>query len=370
MTANNLTFQIEPQGLIDAFQQNPPLDFEAYPIKISEQILPAFVAEFDLLLTADEPIQRLAHNISRLLPTKLCNSLLRPKTLFVGTTVSEFALFPHELDYKTLPGVLLGHTADLKAKFLIIKDIAPAAPFLSSSDNAASSLISDAFAAAGFVLIEGQALAYIPIDFDCLDTFFSRFSASRRADFRRKRKKRSATQLTLIPAGDARFRDAQVVDEFYRLYENVYNNSDIHFDKLTRNFFKQVLNDNDSGGLIFAYSHQDHLIGYSLCFQRGDYFIDKYHGAQYPEFRENNLYYVSWFDMLEYALEHSCKTAVFGWTDPEIKAYLGSSFVFTKHAIYASNPLLRQLLIHFGPAFESDRQTLDNWYALHAKHKK
>lgn len=369
MTAHNLMFQIEPQGLIDAVQQNPPLDFEAYPIKIADQVMPAFLAEFDMLLTTDKPIQRLVHNISRLLPTKLCNALLRPRTLFIGTTVSEFALFPHQLDYKTLPGVLLNHMNDQKAKFLIIKDIAPTAPFLLTSENAASSQICDAFTDAGFVLLEGQALAYIPIDFDSLDDFFSRFSASRRSDFRRKRKKRTAMQLELISTGDDMFRDPNVVDDFYQLYENVYNNSEIHFDKLTRSFFEKVLNDGDSNGLIFAYSRNAERIGYSLCFQRGDYLIDKYRGAKYPEFRDNNLYYVNWFDMLEYALEHSCKIAIFGWTNPEIKAYLGSKFVFTKHAVYTTNPLLRQLLLHFAPSFESDRNTLDKWYALHHKKK-
>jgi hypothetical protein len=369
MTTNNLLFQVEPQELIDAVQQNPPLDFEAYPISIAEQVLPAFLAEFDLLLTADQPLQRLVHNVSRLLPTKLCNALLRPRTLFIGTTVSEFALFPQQLDYKTLPGVLLGHMAKQKAKFLIIKDIAPETPFLSTSENAASPQICTAFTDAGFVLLEGQALAYIPIDFTSLDEFFSRFSASRRSDFRRKRKKRTAMQLQLIPTGDVLFRDPSIVDEFYQLYENVYNNSEIHFEKLTRAFFEKVLNDGDSKGLIFAYSRNGERIGYSLCFQRGDFLIDKYHGAKYPDFRDNNLYYVNWFDMLEYAVEHSCKIAIFGWTNPEIKAYLGSSFVFTKHAVYTTNPVFRQLLRHFGPSFESDRNTLDSWCALHNKKK-
>jgi len=367
MTTPNLMFQIEPQELIAAFEQHPPQNFTTLPLTMAGQLLPMFLAEFDLLITADKPIQNIIKHIIRFLPNKFCNSLLRPRTLFVGTTVSEFALFPQQLNYLTLPQQLLQQMSDQNATFLIIKDIAPVSPFLSASENTCSAELCAAFTKAGFVLLEGQALAYIPLDFESLDAFFSRFSASRRSDFRRKRKKRTATQLTLIPTGDALFRDPKIVDEFYQLYENVYNNSDIHFDKLTRAFFEKVLNDSDSGGLIFAYSFQGQRIGYSLCFQCGDYFIDKYHGARYPEFRENNLYYVSWFDMLEYALDHSFKTAVFGWTDPEIKAYLGSQFVFTKHAVYASNPLLRQLLRHFGPSFESDRQTLEHWYAQHEK---
>lgn len=370
VNTNDYLFQLEPSGLIEAIQAHPPTGFESCSMALNGQRLPAFLAEFDLLLTADEPLRRFIQSAGRILPGKLYSSILRPRTLFIGTTVSEFALFPGTVDAESLPAVLLGEMAERKTKYLIVKDIAPTAPFLSSAENAAAARLCATLTAAGFVLLDGQAMAYIPIDFDSLDSFFSRFSASRRSDFRRKLKKRSAVTLRLIAAGDPMFHDSQTVGEFYRLYENVYNNSYIHFDKLTRPFFEKILRDDQSGGLLFAYSRDDRLIGYSLCFRHGDHLIDKYHGAQYPDFRDNNLYYVSWFDMLQYALDHSLKTAIFGWTDPQIKAYLGSSFVFTRHAVYPANSLLRLLLRRFADTFESDRKTLDDWYASHAKEKR
>lgn len=332
--------------------------------------MPAFQADFDLLLTADPPVRRLVQGLGCLFPTKLYSNLLRPRTLFVGTTVSEFALFPQVLDAAALPEILLNAMADKGCPFLIVKDIAQTAPFLSPAENAAADRICQALSAAGFVLLEGQATAYIPIDFDSLDTFFGRFSASRRADWRRKRKKGSAVRLQRIATGAPMFAEPAVVDEFYRLYENVYNKSYIHFDKLTRPFFASMLNDGESGGLLFAYSKDDRWIGYSLCFHRGDLLIDKYRGAEYPAFRENNLYYVSWFDMLQYAVDHAVKTAIFGWTSPEIKAYLGSSFSFTRHAVYPANSLVRRLLRRFSGSFESDRKILEHWNLQHAKEKR
>ncbi len=44
-----------------------------------------------------------------------------------------------------------------------------------------------------------------------------------------------------------------------------------------------------------------------------------------------------------------------GWTDPEVKSFLGASMTFTRHAVYARNPLLRALLRRLGSHFESDR---------------
>ncbi len=367
MTIHHSLFQIEPQALIDAVFQNPPEEFQALPIVIHDQILPAFLAEFDLLLTADEPVQHFVHKISRFLPAKMRTNLLRPRTLFIGTTVSEFALFPEQSDYQQFPTVLLAKMADLQIKFLVVKDIAPAAPFFSPTENTVSAKLCQTLTAAGFTLLDGQAMAYIPIDFDSLDSFFSRFSASRRSDWRRKLKKRSATKRQILYTGDPLFQDNKMIDRFYQLYENVYNNSEIHFEKLTRAFFAKILTDKNSGGLVFAYSCQEEWIGYSLCYQYGDYLIDKYHGAQYPDYRHNNLYYISWFDTLQYALDHAVKTAVFGWTNPEIKAYLGASFLYTKHAVYIANPILRRILSHFAHTFESDRKTLANWYQQHGK---
>lgn len=367
MSTGNFRFQIEPPGLIDAILQNPPANFEFSPIAVKKQQLPAFLTEFDLLLTADESTQRIIHHIGYLLPKKLSAALLRPRALFIGTTVSEFALFPDQLTPDVLPGLLLEKMAAVKTNYLIVKDIAPRADFLSPEENILSARICESLVNAGFTLLDGQAMAYIPVDFDSLDEFFRRFSASRRADFRRKRKKRSDTQLHLIPTGDPMFQDPRNIDCFYQLYENVYDKSEIHFDKLTRSFFAKILTDGESGGLLFAYMYQGNWIGYALCFHRGEFLLDKYRGAQYPDFRNNNLYYVSWFDMLQYAIDHACKIAISGWTDPEIKAYLGSSFIYTSHAVYIANPLLRKILNCFSHTFESDRKTLNKWYAKHKK---
>jgi uncharacterized protein len=84
--------------------------------------------------------------------------------------------------------------------------------------------------------------------------------------------------------------------------------------------------------------------------------LDKYVGFAYPQAREFNLYFVSWFHNLEYALERGLKCYVAGWTDPEIKRHLGARFTFTHHAVYIRNPWLRRLLSHFKHHFEADSQ--------------
>ena len=84
--------------------------------------------------------------------------------------------------------------------------------------------------------------------------------------------------------------------------------------------------------------------------------IDKYIGMVYPQARELNLYFVSWFVNLEYALQQKLNSYVAGWTDPEVKASLGASFTLTKHLVYIRNPLLRAILRKLIGHFETDKE--------------
>lgn len=365
MITDKYLFQMEPSSIINDFMRFPPAGFTVCLINVTGESVPAFITDYDLLLTADEPFRRPVKRIERFLPAKWRDAILRPRTLFVGSTVSEFALFPEGSVTAELPRILRHQMAEKQASLIIVKDLAPSAPFFAPEVNNIAAILGNTFVESGFILLEGQALGYVPVDFGSLDEYLSRFSGTRRADFRRKLRKRHTVKLHLIPTGDPMFRDPAVVDRFFRLYENVYDKSAIHFDKLTHSFFENMLNDGSSGGLLFAYALDDKWIGYFLCFRRDGYLVDKLMGREDPAFRENNLYFVSWFDILQYAIEHSYRNVIFGWTSPLSKAYLGAQFVFTKHAVYIAQPILRRFLARLTGLFESDRKILADWQLKH-----
>jgi len=122
---------------------------------------------------------------------------------------------------------------------------------------------------------------------------------------------------------------------------------------LSAGFFRAVLQDATIGGLLFAYRLEGQLIGYNLCFLENGFLLDKYVGFVYPQARDYNLYAVSWFHNLEYALAHKLCGYVAGWTDPEVKRELGARFTRTQHAVYVRNPMLRALLKPFRRLFET-----------------
>ncbi|WP_266169413.1 GNAT family N-acetyltransferase [Dyella subtropica] len=340
--------QLEPDALVARFVEHPPIDFRV----LEAAGTPAFVAPFDLLTTADAEVRK---RIARVPGYRWWGRLLRWRTAFVGTTVSEYALFPRTADPARLPGELRAQLGRGQ-RLMIVKDIPQDSPLCDAASRDWCTRFAEACQSGGFVLLEGQALAYVPIDFASEDEYLARLSSSRRKDIRRKLRKRDEVTVEAVACGDARFVDDAVVDAYYRLYENVYAQSEIHFDKLSRDFFAAVLRDASHGGVAFVYRHQDETIGWNLCFAIDGKLIDKYVGFAYPQAREQNLYFTSWFHNLAWAREQGLTHYVAGWTDPEIKSYLGAKFTLTRHAIYLRNPLLRALARRLGRFFESDSQ--------------
>lgn len=337
--------QLEPDGLIDAFMAAPPAGFRVDRLPSG---MPGFVAPFDLLTTADDDLRR------RVGHWPLLRRLLTWRTRFAGTTVSEYAPIPAG----TMPDELVRElkvTWGHDARLLIVKDLAQASPLLDAAANARAQALAAACVAQGFVLLEGQALAYVPIDFDSEDAYLARLSHSRRKNLRRKLRARAGLDVEMVRTGDVRFFDPATLAAYYALFDAVYAQSEIHFDRLTAAFFRRILQDGGSGGVVFVYHHAGTMIGWNLCYECAGQLVDKYIGLAYPAAREHNLYFVSWMHNLAYARERGLTHYVAGWTDPEVKATLGAHFTFTRHAVYARNPLLRALLRRLGSHFESDR---------------
>ncbi|WP_234642294.1 GNAT family N-acetyltransferase [Delftia tsuruhatensis] len=352
MPLDRLHNQLEPASLLAQFAAHPPEGFAL----LQDWPAPAFTAPFDLLTTADDALK------ARLLSLPAgawLSRRLRLSTDFVGTTVSEYAVLPAGPTPAQQAAALRAHAG--RRMLTIVKDLPQDSPLLPAADNAHAQALARALADAGFLLVEGQALAYVPITFSSLDDYLSRLSRSRRQNLRRKLKSRARLHIARIPTGAA-FADDARVDAYYALFEAVYAQSEIHFDKLTRGFFAALLRDAGNAGIVFEYRalREDgtpgDLLGWNLCFEHDGKLIDKYIGLSYPAAREADLYFVSWMVNLEYAIEQGLSHYVAGWTDPEVKAQLGASFTFTRHAVFIRNPLLRALGRRFAGHFESDRQ--------------
>ena len=341
--------QLEPNELINNFISHPPQEFTSW---MSEDGVPAFSAKFDLLTTADDDFKNKVHKLPFYSKWR---HWLQPKTCFVGTTVSEYSLLTDKVNAQQLADNVKTAYAK-KYPFTIVKDLPSDSPLLSKQDNQYSKQVIGSLKDNGFIEVEGQALAWVPIDFESINDFLAKLSYSRRKNLRRKLKSREKLEINILQTGDDYFFDDANLDLYYQLYLNVYEQSEIHFDLLTKPFFIQLLQSKAANGRIFTYHYNGELIGYNICFVVNNVLIDKYIGMVYPLARELNLYFVSWFVNLEYALQQKLSSYVAGWTDPEVKASLGASFTLTKHLVYIRNPLLRVILRKLIGHFETDKE--------------
>jgi predicted N-acyltransferase len=345
---------LEPQALLDVFQTCPPIGFR--PMFLEKNAVPGFVMNFNLLTTLDHSVHKILDRIP-FIPL-LSRHFLSPRTLFMGTTVSEYLPYHEKLDCHLLVKEVLSEARRRQTKVIIFKDIPSASPLLNPEVTLAGSRLIKTAASQGFVKVAGQALAYLPIRFNSIDDYLASLSRSRRKNLRRKLRKRQELTIDEIPTGDACFRDQNIIDEYYDLYCRVYDQSEIHFDKLSCEFFAAVFRRAEENGIVFCYRQNGLLIGWNLCFVYNNNLIDKYIGLRYPEAHDFNLYFVSWVYNVDYAIRQRLDNYVAGWTDPQVKASLGAKFTLTQHAVYFENRLLRLLLQKFQHFFEADRNLL------------
>jgi hypothetical protein len=338
---------VEPECLVRHFVAHPPRGVSA---RIAEHGAPVFSMRFDLLTTVDATTLR---RLERLPLFRLWRRWLQLQTCFVGTTVSEYVPAPLDVSAPDFAQrVLEAHGPHYQ--LVVIKDIPWRSPLIAPAANRYAESLVEACRNRDCAVLAGQALAYVPIDFASIDQYLQRLSAARRKDLRRKLRSRDALDVETITTGSGPLRDPQVLAELYSLYVNVYEQSETHFDLLTADFFAALLGDSAAGGVLFLYRRAGNLIGFNLCFVQGDMLVDKYIGFRYPQARDSHLYFISWFQNLEYALAHGLRFYVAGWTDPQVKRALGARFTWTRHAVYARNPLLRALLRRTRHRFESD----------------
>lgn len=348
---------VEPDYLIETFLKNPPIDFQAFEVSSdASTATPVFKADFDLLTTLDDDAKQVKDVVARL--PFLKRFLVYP-SLFVGTTATEYSNYPDCSDYKSVIASLLQEMKKRNAQLLIVKDIPQNSPLLNKLENERASLLIEQCEKAGFLLVEGQALAFVPIDFASIDEYMMRLSKTRRKEFRKKLKESAHVKVRVLECGGKEFFDESFLETIYSMYENVYQQSEIHFDVLSKGFFKDMLQGTEGGGKVFCYEVDGKLIGYNICFVHDNRLIDKYVGFVYPAAREANLYFMSWFYNLEYALKHNLSCYIAGWTDPAVKASLGATFTMTRHAVFIRNPILRAILTPFKHLFESDSNWMD-----------
>jgi hypothetical protein len=206
----------------------------------------------------------------------------------------------------------------------------------------------------GYVRLAGFPSLAIDLNFSSFEEYMTtRLSKVTRKTLRRKfRVADSASPpLTLEVLFDAE----RQINEIYPLYLAVAQQSDVRFEIFTRDYFIEAPRFAPGRFRYFIWRRNGRAVAFSFCTIWNGTIYDNDIGLDYTVAHELNLYYVTFRDLLNWALSHGLRryaSAPFNY-DPKLhlRLELQPVDIYVKHISPVLNPLVKT----FAPAFEPAR---------------
>jgi predicted N-acyltransferase len=140
----------------------------------------------------------------------------------------------------------------------------------------------------------------LALDFDSFEDYLaSRLSHTMRKNLRRKFRTVAATSpLHLEVTNDL----GECVDEALALYEQVFQRSKLQFEHLTKTFLQQLAARMPERVRFFLWRQDGRLVAFSLCLVHEGVIYDEYLGLDYRVALDLHLYFVTFRDIVTWAL--------------------------------------------------------------------
>jgi hypothetical protein len=247
---------------------------------------------------------------------------------------------------RTLLARLDAHAASQNVPILAIKD-----------------LVDQQLAAVAAPLQEGRftrvaslPVAVLDLPFASEEAYLASLSAATRKDIRRKLKRAANVRVEM------RNGLAGIEQEIVALYDETRLQSGVDygdFEKLSPNYFSEVMTRLGERAVLMLYWVDEKLIGFNLLLVERDRIIDKFIGMHYPIARQHNLYVLSWMTNVRFCLERGIAQMQTGQTAYAAKLRFGSRldklWVCFKHRRKVLNGIFRT----FGPLMAFDKMDPD-----------
>ncbi len=155
------------------------------------------------------------------------------------------------------------------------------------------------FADNGYTRIPSMPMTQLALSFRDFDDYFGRLSKATRKDLRRKFKRvEKAAPIQLEVVTDV----SPWVDEMYPLYLQVQERSPLKFETLTKDYFRELGRRMPDKARFFLWRQEGKIIAFSIALVHGDVIYDDYLGLDYRVALDLHLYFVTFCDILGWAL--------------------------------------------------------------------
>ena len=275
-------------------------------------------------------------------PRKIFPGWLQLRMLMLGCSASEGSLDstqPWAVD--ALCEALAAFARSSKVSIVLLKD------YPSRYRDALKPLLARGYSRAPSMPACGLAL-----DFASFEEFLQkRVSYSFRKNLRRKFKKLAGhPPLTLEVMTDV----SHVADEIYPLYTQTFARSELRFEELTQDFLVRIGREMPERARYFLWRQNGKIVAFALCMIHGDTIHDLNVGLDYAVALDLHLYFVTWRDVVQWALDNGLKryyTAPLNY-DPKfhLRMELAPLDLYAWHTSRLINPIFRLALRFLQPA--------------------
>lgn len=252
-------------------------------------IQPFFLHDQDLLAGTGRRIQAVTAFIRRLWP-----HFLRMRTLMVGCAAGEGHIddgdgFSGRVIAQLLPSAAIDHARALKVPMVVLKEF-PA--------RYRDTL--ECFRRDDYTCMPSLPMTRLRIDYANFEDYMTRaLSRATRKNFRRKFKAAAqgpAIEMTVVT--DL----SPIIDEVYPLYLQVYERSNLHFEKLTPEYLCELGRRMPDKVRFFVWRRAGRIIAFSVCMVHGDTIYDEYIGLDYTVALDLHLYHYTIRDIMNWAI--------------------------------------------------------------------
>jgi hypothetical protein len=202
-----------------------------------------------------------------------------------------------------------------------------------------------AFSTNGFTRVPSLPSVKIHLPFASFEEYMTgALSKATRKDLRRKFRNAQEAGISMEVLADV----TPVIDEVYPLYLQVFEKSQLQFEKLTKEYFCRLGREMPDKARFFVWRKDGRAIAFSTCLVNGDEIHDEYVGLDYSVALELHLYFYTLRDILQWAMSNGYKWYCSSGQGYEPKLRLRARLVpldlYVSHTWPVANLILRKLL--------------------------
>lgn len=192
-----------------------------------------------------------------------------------------------------------------------------------------------------FIKMEGLPTTLIKINANSLEDYIKDLSKNTRKDLRRKlRRSTEEAQLTTELREDI----SDIACEIYKLYLNNFDESSVHFEILTQEFFQNICHNMPRVAKFFVTYDKDEIVAFNLALIKGDLFIDKFIGLDLNVAHKYHLYFTTFCHNIDWCIKNGLRFYQPGATDYYPKIRLGAELIPLYIYAKALNPMLNAFI--------------------------